>query len=158
MWRLIVTAGRCLPPPGFWTVPWGRCQNGLSQAGSSRYQFDEKTAKTAFRFLGLQQTQHFSPVFAGFRPREELLVLDKYKYFKRHDRRTNLPLTCNQPRLRDLLGKNSAQSRSLIFLEFPDARCLLTALQEFLKRAQRLFLYQVWLSASPFMTSCPVRG
>ena len=32
---------------------------------------------------------------AGFRSREELLVQDKYKYFKRHDRRTNLRLGNN---------------------------------------------------------------
>ena len=64
---------------------------------------------------------------SGLRPREELLVQDKY-----------------------------------IVLEFPDARCLLAALQEFLKRAQRLFLYQAFLwglrpSLKPSAHSCDAR-
>ncbi|CAE7408605.1 unnamed protein product, partial [Symbiodinium necroappetens] len=76
----------------------------------------------AIGLLDFLQDNQALAIDAGLRPREELLVQDKYKYFKRHDRRTNL---------------------SCIVLEFPDARCLLAALQEFLKRAQRLFLYQV---------------
>ena len=52
--------------------------------------------------------------------------------------------------------------RSCIVLEFPDARCLLAALQEFLKRAQRLFLYQAFLwglrpSLKPSAHSCDAR-
>eukprot|EP00439_Symbiodinium_sp_Y106_P026347 s6397_g3.t1 len=76
----------------------------------------------AIGLLDFLQDNQALAIDAGLRPREELLVQDKYKYFRRHDRRTNL---------------------SCIVLEFPDARCLLAALQEFLKRAQRLFLYQV---------------
>ena len=44
-----------------------------------------------------------------------------------------------------------SQERSLIFLEFPDARRLLAALQEFLKRAQRLFLYKARKALGRFL-------
>ncbi|CAJ1359160.1 unnamed protein product [Effrenium voratum] len=59
---------------------------------------------------------------AGILPSTELKDLDNYKYFGQTERRTNL---------------------SVIYVEFPTVSKLLAALQEFLKRAQRLFLWQV---------------
>lgn len=68
------------------------------------------------------QDNQAQAIDAGVMSTSLLSDLDKYKYFGRHDRRTNM---------------------SLVYLEFPNARGLWEALEELLKRAQRLFLWQV---------------
>ena len=69
-------------------------------------------------FLAENQAQ---AIDAGLQSPAQLLDLDKYKYYGHHHRRTNL---------------------SLIYVEFPSASGLWEALQELLKRAPRLFLWQ----------------
>ncbi|CAK8997087.1 unnamed protein product [Durusdinium trenchii] len=68
------------------------------------------------------QDNQAQAIDAGIMSSSQLIDLDKYKYFNQHDRRTNV---------------------SLVYLEFPTAQHLWESLQELLKRAQRLFLWQV---------------